>query len=286
MSEVSGKPVYGICGCKEKVQVLSVDQVADLIQQMASNNWQVPADYIPKTSVNGIIDQNTKKEVKLWIGTQAQYDELADTSNLFAIISDDPTLANLEEILKQHGQSIENINARIDKIVDGTTRIGDTTKVQGVDLSDDTSANFGDYIVSKKKVLYSNANGFTVSTVNKGTITLSEKIKVGDILEIKCSPTYPFNTGIHIIRFIVDGLAQDLGRIIGILPFSASGDMVFEFGNCNFKITSETTIEISTDRFASFLIPSTGGQTVKSYTTGAASNENSSTVYEISKIIE
>ena len=112
MSEIQGKPVYGVCECNEKKQVLSIDQVTDLIQQMAANGWQVPADYIPKTSVNGIIEQHEGRELKLWIGTQAKWDEWAgDKNNVYAIITDDPTLATINKILNEHGQSIENINS-------------------------------------------------------------------------------------------------------------------------------------------------------------------------------
>lgn len=115
MSEIQGKPVYGVCACKEKVQVLSVDQVADLIQQMAANDWQVPEDYIPQTSINGIIEQNSKDQIRLWVGTQAEYDVLTtdEKNSTFAIITDDPTLARIESDLSHYGQSIENINKNV-----------------------------------------------------------------------------------------------------------------------------------------------------------------------------
>lgn len=126
MSEIQGKPVYGICACKEKVQVLSVDQVTDLIQQMAANDWQVPADYIPKTSVNGIVEQNSKDEVKLWVGTQAEYDLLPveEQSRIFAIISDDNSLQTIENTLEQHNQSIENVNKNITDIYERLANLG------------------------------------------------------------------------------------------------------------------------------------------------------------------
>lgn len=126
MSEIQGKPVYGVCACKEKVQVLSVDQVTDLIQQMAANDWQVPEDYLPKTSVNGVIEQNSKDEVKLWVGTQAEYDALTieEQSKIFAIISDDPTLTTIETTLQQYGSSIENINSNITDIYERLEKLG------------------------------------------------------------------------------------------------------------------------------------------------------------------
>lgn len=126
MSEIQGKPVYGVCACKEKVQVLSVDQVVDLIQQMAANDWQVPADYIPKTSVNGIVEQKSGDEIKLWIGKQAEYDALTDEekAHKFAIITDDPTLNEITTLLNGYGQSIENINNNITKMINGDLQVG------------------------------------------------------------------------------------------------------------------------------------------------------------------
>lgn len=163
MSEIQGKPVYGICACKEKVQVLSVDQVTDLIQQMAANDWQVPEDYIPKTSVNGIVEQNCKDEIKLWVGTQAEYDNLTATeqAGIFAIISDDPTLEEIEAKLKQYGESIENINANITKYFNGII--------------------FGDYI--RKKLVWS---GSIKATLDSGSqsLKLTETFNTGDRIEI------------------------------------------------------------------------------------------------------
>ena len=118
MSDIQGKPVFGICECKEKVQVLSVDQATDLIQQMAANGFQVPTDYIPKTSVNGIIEQNNKDEIKFWRGTKAKYDALTEEEKAIytPILTDDPKYQEIETVLNQHNQSIENLDARLTKL--------------------------------------------------------------------------------------------------------------------------------------------------------------------------
>lgn len=155
MSEIQGKPVYGICGCKEKVQVLSVDQAVDLIQQMTANGFQVPSDYIPKTCVNGIVEQNTKREVKLWVGTQAEYDALSDTSNLFAIISDDPTKKEIEDTLKEHGINLDNLNKNVSQILEGVTYVPNATNsTKAASLNDSSSE-------TDKIVLTLNNNGTT-----------------------------------------------------------------------------------------------------------------------------
>ena len=202
MSEIQGKPVYGICECKEKRQVLSVDQVTDLIQQMAANNWQVPADYIPKTSINGIIEQNAGRELKLWLGTQSQWDAFTgDKNNVFAIITDDPTLATINKILNEHGQSIENINKRIntfsEDIKNGTITVGNTTKVQGVDLSADTSATFGDYVVTKRKLIWTGDLLLGGSTIEE---SIEEILKDGDVLEVELGQSGDTSSAYYLYR--------------------------------------------------------------------------------------
>lgn len=184
MSEIQGKPVFGVCACKEKVQVLSVDQVVDLIQQMAENNWQVPEDYIPKTSVNGIIEQNTKAELKLWIGTQAEYDAYAeDKSNLFAIITDDPSLKEINNKLTQYGRSIENINTNISNILNGTTAVH-TAQYASSDTSKGTIeerlTNLG---FKSGTITVSFANGVSISAENntiyrQGNYVILPKLKI------------------------------------------------------------------------------------------------------------
>ena len=140
MTEIQGKPVYGTCDCKEKRQVLSVEQTADLIQQMASNEWQVPTDYIPKTSVNGIIEQHNGDEVKLWLGTQAEYDALTEEEKAYylPVITDDPTYQEIMTKLNSLNSSVENINSRLsslgfrqDNITDASGNIVGTVKRQG-----------------------------------------------------------------------------------------------------------------------------------------------------------
>lgn len=122
--------VYGLCEANCKHRVLTVDQVTDLIQQMAANDWQVPEDYIPQTSVNGIVEQNSKDEIKLWVGTQAEYNALStDVKNsTFAIITDDPTLRIIEDKLSQYGQSIESLNKTISAIVSDINGFNEGTR--------------------------------------------------------------------------------------------------------------------------------------------------------------
>lgn len=103
MSEVQ---VYGFCDAKCKHQVLTIDQTVNLIQEMAANGFQVPNDFIPVTAVNSIVEQNTGKSIRLWFGTQAQWDNwTGDKVDVFAVISDDQTLQSILDRLS----ALENI---------------------------------------------------------------------------------------------------------------------------------------------------------------------------------
>lgn len=163
--------VFGFCGANCKHRVLTIDQTAELIQEMAANGFQVPDEYIPKTAVNSIIEQNTGRELKIFIGTQEEYNNwTGDKNNVFAIISDDPTLANLNEILKQQGQSIVSINSK---------------------FSSKSITGFGDYIIPKRKVLfrgkaYVDGSAATSSIFDAWTpVTISEEVNIGDTIELE-----------------------------------------------------------------------------------------------------
>lgn len=180
MSEVK---VYGLCDANCRHQVLTVDQTVDLIQEMAANNWQVPQDFIPQTSVNGIIEQNSGNEVSLWVGTQAQYDILPaeKKGRLFAIISDDPTLKIIENKLSQHGSSIENINSTI-------------TKIAG-----EMSVDFGECVISRKKLIWNgsitcvNNNGYFLLFDAGNTIGSGVELERGTLYEIQGTLTNDAN---------------------------------------------------------------------------------------------
>lgn len=205
MSEIQGKPVFGVCACKEKVQVLSVDQVIDLIQQMATNNWQVPEDYLPKTSVNGIVEQNSKDEVKLWVGTQAQYNELTveEQSKIFAIISDDPTLSTIETALNQYGSSIDNINSNITDIYERLEKLGFK---EGTFTATSSSGSSPTFINNKNSI--TKIGKYAIGSFSLSYTGLSE-----DIITIRVpdefKPKYGATFIAHKSNFLITGETED-----------------------------------------------------------------------------
>lgn len=224
MSEIQGKPVYGICACKEKVQVLSVDQVTDLIQQMAANDWQVPADYMPKTSVNGIVEQNSKDEVKLWVGTQAEYDLLPveEQSRIFAIISDDNSLQIIENTLEQHNQSIENVNKNITDIYERLVNLGfkegsitlDSALTSSGTVLKNTIKRQGNYVLMDFEWDYLGTNTASIDPINiigkvPSEFMVSSETYCGyAITNIFLSATLSGDIIIEKVKILADGSVQ------------------------------------------------------------------------------
>lgn len=192
MSEIQGKPVYGVCACKEKVQVLSVDQVVDLIQQMAANDWQVPADYIPKTSVNGIVEQKSGDEIKLWIGKQAEYDALTDEekAHKFAIITDDPTVNEISTQIQNLKEATDNLSGRLDTLgfKEGSVNVLSNGNVTAFNTTQNILQRQGNYVLGNV-VLELITSAFAAQYYLYGEVDAFElpdnfKIKEGENLTI------------------------------------------------------------------------------------------------------
>lgn len=214
MSEIQGKPVYGVCACKEKRQVLSVDQAVDLIQQMAENNWQVPDGYLPKTTVNGIVEQNTKSELELWVGIQADWDALttAEQANKFAIITDDATLQEIETRLNNLTATTESHSSLLSQITSGVVVVPEATHAVNADVAEEAknavhcsdgtftnltySANDGhlklgesNTFIEHKQLIHYGAisNKYADSEYSDIEISIPENVTIqdGDVLEIE-----------------------------------------------------------------------------------------------------
>ena len=240
MSEIQGKPVFGICECKEKRQVLSVEQTTDLIQQMASNDWQVPTDYIPKTSVNGIVEQHYGDELKVWVGTQAEYDALTDEekTNCFALISDDPTYKEIQNLLNKYGREIENTKINVSNIIKGTTPVSvkNSDGTMGQLTTDENGVlKFGDVIIPQKKLLYARNGGSRVSSLSLSSFG----IKNGDVLEVEIRDMD--STGAEgnptIYKYVVGQGSS--------FPISRINQTIEEDGQVSFYITT-TKVNLST----------------------------------------
>ena len=112
MSNVSNVDIYGFCGANCRHKVLSAGQTMHLVQEMIANGGQIPTGFVNTTAVNEIMEQNTGTSIKLWVGTQAEWDNWkGDKSKTFSIISDD----NKYETLLSRINELENIADGISK---------------------------------------------------------------------------------------------------------------------------------------------------------------------------
>lgn len=102
-------------------------------------------------------------------------------NNLVSAINEVNTkaTASAEEITKIKNGTVSVPEATHATSADSATTATNATKVQNIDLSSGTSALFGDYIVSKKKLLWSDDNGVSISSSGVTDVeicTLSEAL--------------------------------------------------------------------------------------------------------------
>lgn len=203
MSDVANVDIYAYCDANCKHKVLNVGQIVHLFQELYANGGQVPSGFANATAVNEIIDQNTGQALRLFVGTQEQYDNWnGNKKNLFAIISDDKTL---QEILAR----LVALESSVTGIIDGTTRIPKASHSlnadNGVTCSDGTftnltySANNGclklgesnTFIEHKQLIHYGevsttvNEDGKTVTPIVIDVPSQAGELKVGDWLEFE-----------------------------------------------------------------------------------------------------
>lgn len=135
------------------------------------------------------VDLPTSKEYR-WSGTQ------------YSIISESLALGETAETAYAGNKGKQNAD-NITNIINGTTVVGNaihannadnstnstnSSKIQNVDLSDDTSAEFGDYIISKILLL----NNTQISVPNTTTINLNNAVSTGDLLRFRIRFTQSF----------------------------------------------------------------------------------------------
>jgi hypothetical protein len=188
MSEVV-KTYYCYCDDHCKYQTFTAEQIVGLLEYVIENN-ALPSDLIVDgnidsstqiSAVNSIVEQNHNKSLKIWVGTQAEYDAYTgDKTNLFAIISDDTTKQEIIDAVNKNTNDIA-------KILDGTSPVSvkknDGTMVQ---ITEDTDKQFriGEEIIYVKKPIWVGNQlcpKSTETTIQLNDITLQQQ----DTLEVE-----------------------------------------------------------------------------------------------------
>lgn len=149
---------------KNYLPTMTKEQILTAITQAVSSGTIQDVD---TGFVTTIVDQNTNKPVKLWVGTEAQFNALTekddDTLYIYTTTFEEDTVAGIAALTES-----------IAKIVDGRTVVANATNAES----------------AKKiewEILYSNAVGMDV-----GEITLNEAIADGDLLRVLFDGEYKY----------------------------------------------------------------------------------------------
>ena len=129
---MSDRIVAGFCDDNCKFEVYTREEIIGLLEYVIANN-ALPSDLIVDgnidsstnlAAVNAIVEQNKGTALKIWVGTQAEFDAYTgDKTNLYAIISDDQTLQNLLNKLVTVENNIASFEKTINSICDGITAV-------------------------------------------------------------------------------------------------------------------------------------------------------------------
>ena len=110
------------------------------------------ADFVAETTAERNHFKNEYEQTSADL--QATYDEFME--NVASGVD--------QKVVESTEEALSNVTRQIDYIKNGTTTVGkasNATKVQNIDLTADTTAQFGNYIVSKEKLVWSGTAQFT-----------------------------------------------------------------------------------------------------------------------------
>ncbi len=163
--------VYGFCDANCKHRVLTKDQTESLIQEMAANGFEVPENFKPTTAVNGVVEQNTGKTLKFWVGTTYEWNTwTGDKTDVYPIKTDDNTenhiIKTFNEFLNGTTKVPKAINADYAQYASEDTskgtieerltnlgfKKGSISLSSGITASENILTRQGNYVIGKLKI--------------------------------------------------------------------------------------------------------------------------------------
>ncbi len=117
-----GKKYYCFCGSNCKYETMTKEQILAAIAQAVETGEVRDVD---TGFVTQIKEKNGGSYVSFWVGTQAQYNAIANKeTNCMYIITDDTTAADLENkldntiknaniVLNEHNEKLNDLNGRV-----------------------------------------------------------------------------------------------------------------------------------------------------------------------------
>ena len=131
---MSERIYYVICQDNCKFESMTKEQIIAAIAEATGNT---PTD-VDKAFITKIKEQNTNAAVKIWVGTQAEFNALTEKDPNTLYYYDDTDYAELQ--------------AAIEKIISGDTVVGEATHALKADSA--TKADTADFLSSKEWVAY------------------------------------------------------------------------------------------------------------------------------------
>lgn len=140
--------VYVLDDGANKYEAMTREQITAAILQAVNEGTisDIDAGFITK-----ILEKNKQKVMSFWVGTQAEFHALEskDPDTLY-LFSDDPLISDINNAINNEEKSriqadedleglIDNLDADIDKIVDGTTEVKKSTETKIVDILNNNS---------------------------------------------------------------------------------------------------------------------------------------------------
>lgn len=249
-----------------------------IITAIAEATGKTPQD-IDAAFITKIKEQNADKPVKVWVGTQAEYNALqsidADTLYFF----DDDELANIEESLANAQESIENI-------ISGETVVGkaknannaaNAGKVNNLEITRDENGvlKIGDIVIPQRKKLWS---GEVSSDSGDASVTLNEKINNNDIIEIDCALK---NSSVGAIERRTIRLCGNYADF-GTLTYKYENERYVQTRTVEIKREQGDTTKLTIGKWITVEISGEIGKAPSSL----ASSETDTVVYAVYKVIE
>lgn len=185
--------VYVICNSNCKYESMTKEQIIAAITQAVNEGTIGNVD----TGFVQTIKTVNNRGIKLFVGTQAEYNALSDSekvNDLFAIITDDVTSADFEIMIEAAYKDLHELEQKLNKILDGTFIVGRATNAQN-----DVNGNAIDntYSAFLKQTLYSYFNSeANVYDFPLGTMLIyggTELKKIGDQSnDLKLTTSYDY----------------------------------------------------------------------------------------------
>lgn len=131
---MANSTVYALDAGGNKIETLTKEQILAAIQA-AVETGQIPETLA--AAIESIIEQNTSANIKFWVGTQAQFLELADTEeNTLYFITDLTTVKDISDALDTLTQGLNNGTITVKKASEADKATEVTEKINGKNLSD------------------------------------------------------------------------------------------------------------------------------------------------------